>query len=91
MTNNEFEDEIVYKAEGLCCKFGNIDEENEESEESSQNNFLFFDINGKSEHLLFEHENENKFTNDDLKRTVETNSRDLKLSEDFMKKLLIKN
>ena len=91
LTNNEFEDEIVYKAEGICCKFGNIDEETEESEDLSQNNFLFFDINGKSDPLLLEPENENKFTNEDFKRTVETNSRDLKTSEDFMKKLLIRN
>ena len=102
LTNNSFENEIEFKTEGIGCKFGNIDnedededededEENEEDEELSQNNFLFFDMIGKSAPLLIDTGVENLLIKEDLKKIVETNNRDLKISEDFRKNLLINN
>ena len=100
LTNNLLRNEIQYKIEGICCKFANIDSEDEENEEDekdekanefSQNNFLFFDMTGKSEPLLIESENEKTLTKEALKKIVETNSKGLKLSENFMKYLLIRN
>ena len=94
LTNNLFDNEIKYKIEGICCKLGNIDNEDEEDDEHdelSQNNLLFFDMSGKSEPLLIESENKNTLTNEELKKIVETNSKDLKISENFMQNLLIRN
>ena len=101
MINNSFENEIEFKTEGICCKFGNIDhedededeenEEDEEDEELSQNNFLFFDMTGKSAPLLIDSGVENLLINEDLKKIVETNINDLNLSENFMQNVLIRN
>ena len=52
---------------------------------------MVFDSAGRSEPLLIDPEERKKLKDEDLKRTVESNNRDLKLSETFMKNLLIKN
>ena len=49
------------------------------------------DSAGRSEPLLIDPELRKTLKDEDLKRTVESNNRDLKLSETFMKNLLIKN
>ena len=90
LTNNKLESGIQYRTEGISCKFTSFNEDNEEEEEIDKK-FLLFDTAGRSEPLLIDPEIKKKFTEEDFKRTVETNNRDLKLSEDFMKNLLIKN
>ena len=90
LTNNKLESGIQYRTEGISCKFTSFNEDNWEEEEIDKK-FLLFDTAGRSEPLLIDPEIKKKFTEEDFKRTVETNNRDLKLSEDFMKNLLIKN
>jgi len=90
LTNNKLESGIQYRTEGISCKFTSFNEENE-AEEESDKKFLLFDTAGRSEPLLIDPEIKKDFSEEDFKRTVETNNRDLKLSEDFMKNLLIKN
>ena len=90
LTNNKLESGIQYRTEGISCKFTSFNEDNREEEEIDKK-FLLFDTAGRSEPLLIDPEIKKKFTEEDFKRTVETNNRDLKLSEDFMKNLLIKN
>ena len=90
LTNNKLESGIQYRTEGISCKFTSFNEDNEVEEEIDKK-FLLFDTAGRSEPLLIDPEIKKKFTEEDFKRTVETNNRDLKLSEDLMKNLLIKN
>ena len=90
LTNNQLESGIQYRTEGISCKFTSFNEDNDNEDETDKK-FLLFDTAGRSEPLLIDPEIKKKFTEEDFKRTVETNNRDLKLSEDFMKNLLIRN
>ena len=90
LTNNKLDSGIQYRTEGISCKFTSFNEDNV-AEEESDKKFLLFDTAGRSEPLLIDPEIKKVFSEEDFKRTVETNNRDLKLSEDFMKNLLIKN
>ena len=87
LTNNRLESGIEYKTEGISCKFTNF---NEEDDPDTEKKFLLFDTAGRSEPLLIDPKKKKEFTDEDLKRTVESNNRDLKNSEEFMKNILIK-
>ena len=63
----------------------------QKKKKTGEEKFLVFDSAGRSEPLLIDPEERKKLKDEDLKRTVESNNRDLKLSEIFMKNLLIKN
>ena len=89
LTNNRLESGIEYKTEGISCKFTNFNEEND-NDETTEKKFLLLDTAGRSEPLLIDPEKKKQFTDEELKRTVESNNRDLKNSEEFMKNLLIK-
>ena len=94
LTNNKLKCGTEYKTVGLSCKFTNFsystDEFTEDGDQSDKK-FLLFDSAGRSEPLLMEPEKKKLLKDEDLKRTVENNNRDLKLSEEFLKNLLIKN
>jgi hypothetical protein len=90
LTNNKLKSGVEYKTEGISCKFTNFNEDYENNLESpSEKKFLLFDTAGKSEPLLIDPEEREKLKDEELKVTVETNYRDLKLSEEFMKNVLI--
>ena len=95
LTNNKLKSGFEHKTEGLSCKFTDFsfedEEENPEEKKTGEEKFLVFDSAGRSEPLLIDPEERKKLKDEDLKRTVESNNRDLKLSETFMKNLLIKN
>ena len=96
LTNNKLKSGFEFKTEGLSLKFTDFsfNDEGEIYEEpikSGEEKFLVFDSAGRSEPLLIDPEERKKLKDEDLKRTVESNNRDLKLSETFMKNLLIKN
>lgn len=98
LTGKNLKAGIEHKTEGMSCKFsdfkysydevGKYDEINEQ-EKSEINKFLIFDTAGRSEPLLRDKTNEEKGR--DLKKIVDENYRDLKISEDFLKNLLINN
>lgn len=80
-----------YKTEGISCKFSDFEYSNNEIYDSDEpEKFLLFDSAGRSEPLLIEPDEKLKIK-DDLKRIVETNYRDLRVSEEFMKNVLINN
>ena len=82
-----------YKTEGISCKFSDFKYEysnNEKQDSDEPEKFLLFDSAGRSEPLLIE-PNEKLEIKDDLKRIVESNYRDLRISEEFLKNVLIKN
>ena len=89
LTNNQLESGIEYKTKGISCKFTNFNEEND-PDETTEKKFLLFDTAGRSEPLLIDPEKKKQFNDEDLKRTVDSNNRDLKNSEEFMKNILIK-
>ena len=96
LTNNKLKSGFEFKTEGLSLKFTDFSfndegEIYEETIKSGEEKFLVFDSAGRSEPLLIDPEERKKLKDEDLKRTVESNNRDLKLSETFMKNLLIKN
>ena len=95
LTGKKLKAGIEYKTEGMSCKFSDfkysydkIDEINE-SQKPEKNKFLIFDTAGRSEPLLIDKTNEEE--RKDLKKIVEANYRDLKISEEFLKNLLINN
>lgn len=90
LTNNKLESGVEYKTKGISCKFTNFNEGNE-IEESIEKKFLLFDTAGRSEPILIEPEKKKDLKDEDLKKKVESSNRDLKLSEEFMKNVLIKN
>jgi hypothetical protein len=91
LTNKNLKSGSEYKTEGISCKFSNFEYSNNEINDSDEpEKFLLFDSAGRSEPLLIEPEEKLKIK-DDLKRIVETNYRDLRISEEFMKNVLINN
>ena len=91
LTNKNLKSGSEYKTEGISCKFSDFEYSNNEINDSDEpEKFLLFDSAGRSEPLLIEPEEKLKIK-DDLKRIVETNYRDLRISEEFMKNLLISN
>lgn len=89
LTNKNLESGSEYKTEGISCKFSDFEYSNDEIIESNDSEkFLLFDSAGKSEPLLVEPNERIKIKND-LKRVVESNYRDLRISEEFLKNLLI--
>ena len=94
LTNNKLKSGIEYKTVGLSCKFTDLyysDNEITKYDQNNEHKFLIFDSAGRSEPLLIDPEEKRKFNDEALKRRVQTDNRDLKLSEEFMKNLLIKN
>ena len=91
LTNKNLESGSEYKTEGISCKFSDFEYSNNDINESNEpEKFLLFDSAGKSEPLLVE-PNERTKIKDDLKRVVESKYRDLRISEEFLKNLLINN
>ena len=94
LTNKNLKSGSEYKTEGISCKFSDFEYSYNEINDSINSNesekFLLFDSAGRSEPLLIEPEEKVKIK-DDLKRIVESNYRDLRLSEEFLKNLLINN
>jgi hypothetical protein len=91
LTNKNLESGSEYRTEGISCKFSNFEYSNNEINDSDEpEKFLLFDTAGRSEPLLIEPDEKLKIK-DDLKRIVETNYRDLRVSEEFMKNVLISN
>jgi hypothetical protein len=91
LTNKNLKSGSEYKTEGISCKFSDFEYSNNEINDSDEpEKFLLFDSAGRSEPLLIEPE-EKLSIKDDLKRIVETNYRDLKVSEEFLKNVLINN
>ena len=88
LTGNALPSGIEYKTVGISCKFTNF--KNDE-DDSILEKYLMFDSAGKSEPLLIEPEKKKNLRDEELKRKVESNYKDLKLSEEFMKNFLIKN
>ena len=90
LTNNKLDSGIEYKTEGISVKFTSFNEKKNRKEDYKK--YLLFDTAGRSEPLLIEPEIKMKFklTEEDFKKTVEENNRDLKDSEEFMKNILIK-
>ena len=93
LTGKNLKAGVEYKTEGISCKFSDFkysyDDDLNESNEPEDNKFLIFDTAGRSEPLLID-PNE-KEIKDDLKKIVDLNYKDLKISEDFLKNLLINN
>ena len=91
LTNKNLESGSEYKTEGISCKFSDFEYSNNDINESNEpEKFLLFDSAGKSEPLLVE-PNERTKIKDDLKRVVEFKYKDLRISEEFLKNLLINN
>jgi len=90
LTGNALPSGIEYKTVGISCKFTNF-KNDEDEDDSILEKYLMFDSAGKSEPLLIEPEKKKNLRDEELKRTVESNYKDLKLSEEFMKNFLIKN
>lgn len=93
LTYNNLKSGSEYKTEGISCKFSDFEYEysnNEKNDSVEPEKFLLFDTAGRSEPLLIE-PNERLEIKDNLKRIVETNYRDLRISEEFLKNVLIKN
>ena len=91
LTNKNLESGSEYKTEGISCKFSDFEYSNNDINESNEpEKFLLFDSAGKSEPLLVG-PNERTKIKDDLKRVVESKYRDLRISEEFLKNLLINN
>jgi len=91
LTNKNLESGSEYKTEGISCKFSEfVYSNNEINDSGEQEKFLLFDTAGRSEPLLIDPKEKLKIK-DDLKRIVETNYRDLRISEEFMKNVLINN
>lgn len=91
LTGNELESGIEYKTEGISCKFtdflsGTTDRDDDAQKEKK---FLIFDSAGRAEPLLIEPEERAKLKDEELKNKVEEDNKDLKLSEEFLKNLLI--
>ena len=91
LTDKNLESGSEYKTEGINCKFSNFEYTNYEiSNPDDIEKFLIFDTAGRSEPLLIEHDQKVKIK-DNLKRIVESNYRDLRITEEFLKNLLINN
>ena len=94
LTNKNLKSGSEYKTEGISCKFSDFEysynEINDFIDSNEPEKFLLFDSAGRSEPLLIEPEEKVKIK-DDLKRIVESNYRDLRISEEFLKNLLINN
>ena len=89
LTNKNLKSGSEYKTEGISCKFSDFQYSNNEINDSNESEkFLLFDTAGRSEPLLIEPKEKLKIK-DDLKRIVESNYRDLRISEEFLKNLLI--
>ena len=89
LTNKNLKSGSEYKTEGISCKFSDFEYSNNEINNSNESEkFLLFDTAGRSEPLLIEPKEKLKIK-DDLKRIVESNYRDLRISEEFLKNLLI--
>ena len=90
LTKNQLDSGEQYKTEGLSCKFTDF--------EGNGNKFMIFDTAGRSEPLLIDESNNRdkpNISNDEklkeLKKEVENKSRDLKLSEKFLRNFIINN
>lgn len=91
LTNKNLKSGNEYKTEGISCKFSDFKYSNNEINDYDEpEKFLLFDSAGRSEPLLIEPDEKLKIK-DDLKRIVETNYRDLRVSEELMKNVLINN
>lgn len=89
LTNKNLKSGSEYKTEGISCKFSDFEYSiNEINNSNESEKFLLFDTAGRSEPLLIEPKEKLKIK-DDLKRIVESNYRDLRISEEFLKNLLI--
>ena len=96
LTKNQLKSGEQYKTDGLSCKFTDF--------EGKDNKFMIFDSAGRSEPLLIDESNsgekpnnrdKSNISNDEklkeLKNEVEKKSRDLKLSEKFLRNFIINN
>lgn len=90
LTNNVLKSGVEYKTLGISCKFTSFNEGNEDDDDLSEKRYLLFDTAGRSEPLLIDPKEKKKYNNEELKKTVEKNNHDLRISEDFMKTVLIK-
>lgn len=85
---------IEHKTEGISCIFSDFNcsynkGDKNDKKNTKKNKFLVFDTAGRSEPLLT-----NKITEEErenLKKIVDANYLDLKISEEFLKNLLINN
>ena len=94
LTNNKLKSGIQHKTDGPSCKFTDFKfsgNKMTETGEKSDDKFLVFDSAGRSEPLLKNEKDNINYKDEELKRRVESKKRDLRLSEEFMKNLLIKN
>lgn len=91
LTDNFLDCGAEFKTIGISCKLSDFDSSNDDGEKNENEKYLLFDSAGRSEPLLIEPEEKKKLKDEELKETVESNNRDLKRSEEFMKNFLIKN
>lgn len=96
LTNNKLKSGVEYKTKGINCKFSDFEYSYDDfmpakTSEESEKKYLIFDSAGSSEPLLIDSDEMKNLKDEALKRVVESNNRDLKASEEFMKDVLIKN
>ena len=93
LCNCNLESGAEYKTEGISCKFTdlpiNLTEEENIDERAKEKKFLIFDSAGRSEPLLIDPNERAKLNSEELKNRVDTDNKDLRLSEEFLKNFLI--
>ena len=93
LCNCNLESGAEYKTEGISCKFTdlpiNLTEEENLDERAKVKKFLIFDSAGRSEPLLIDPNERAKLNSEELKNRVDTDNKDLRLSEEFLKNFLI--
>ena len=93
LCNCNLESGAEYKTEGISCKFTdlpkNLTEEENIDERAKVKKFLIFDSAGRSEPLLIDPNERAKLNSEELKNRVDTDNKDLRLSEEFLKNFLI--
>ena len=95
LCNSKLESGAEYKTEGISCKFTDLpinstEDGNENIEERlKEKKFLIFDSAGRSEPLLIDPDERAKLNSEELKNRVDTDNKDLRLSEEFLKNFLI--
>ena len=95
LCNCNLESGAEYKTEGISCKFTDLpinstEDGNENIDERAKvKKFLIFDSAGRSEPLLIDPNERAKLNSEELKNRVDTDNKDLRLSEEFLKNFLI--
>ena len=93
LCNCNLESGAEYKTEGISCKFTdlpiNLTEEENIDERAKEKKFLIFDSAGRSEPLLIDPNERAKLNSEELKNRVDTDNKDLRLTEEFLKNFLI--